>query len=215
VKHSSVAAGAGRECEPAASVGRLRPAPQRHRWMAREGRVHSFRHGLAVLTILAAAALVTFGGCTRAGDASVDSGAEPGRQDSSTTSTAVLAADREYSAAWLRGDWAAVSALVAPEYYGSSTDLELDFAGLKQLFPKVKASSYDKQAPHVRVLRPDLVVVSYEMTMKEISEGQDISGRYWYATTWTRTPSGWKLLMEQEIPLDAPVQPSNQRLERP
>jgi hypothetical protein len=147
--------------------------------------------------------------CARSNRGVPDSDAQTAVRDATKISTDVLAADQEYGAAWLRGDWAAASALMAPNYYGVSTDIELDRAGLEKLFPKVRALAYEKQARHVRVLRPDLTVVSYEMTMKEISDGHDISGRYWYATTWTLIDSGWKLLMEQEIPLDDAHQPPN------
>jgi hypothetical protein len=160
-----------------------------------------------VITLVAVSAVMV--GCDRPNSGARDSDPQTAVREATKISTDVLAADQEYGAAWLRGDWTAASALTAPNYYGVSADLELDHAGLEKLFPKVRALAYEKQARHVRVLRPDLAVVSYEMTMKEIVDGRDISGRYWYATTWTLMDSGWKLLMEQEIPLSDAHQPPN------
>jgi hypothetical protein len=79
----------------------------------------------------------------------------------------------------------------------------------KEIFAKVKAFGYEKQSPHVRVFSPSLAIVSDQMTMKETYDGRDISGRYWCATLWTLIDGSWKLLMEQEIPLDVPKQTSN------
>jgi hypothetical protein len=147
--------------------------------------------------------------CGRPNPDARDTSSQTTPRDVATIGAEILAADQQYGAAWLKGDWAAASALTAPNYYGVSTDFELDQAGLKEIFPKVKAFGYEKQAPHVRVFSPSLAIVSYEMTMKETYDGRDISGRYWYATTWTLIDGSWKLLMEQEIPLDVPKQSSN------
>ncbi len=165
------------------------------------------RRLVPVIILLAVSVVVV--GCDRPKRGAGDSGPQATRLDVAKISAAVLAADQAYGAAWLKGDWAAASALTAPNYYGVSTDFELDHAGLKELFSKVRALGYEQQSPHVRVLRPDLAIVSYEMTMKETYDGHDISGRYWYATTWTLIDGSWKLLMEREIPLDVPKQPSN------
>ena len=165
-------------------------------------RPHARVVALATVSVLAA-------GCDRLTPGAGDSDPQLSVRDVAKISAAVLSADQEYSAAWLKGDWAAASALIAPNYYGVSTDLELDHTGLEKLFRKVRAFGYEQQASHVRVLRPDLAIVSYEMTMKETYDGKDISGRYWYATTWTLIGGSWKLLVELEIPLDASHKPSN------
>ncbi len=145
-------------------------------------------------------------GCKQGNNQATAAGSNVPAADDPKIIAEILAADKAYASAWLAGDWAAASALTAPNYYGVSTDTEIDHPGLEKLFPKAKAFDYQKQTPpHVRVLTPDLAMISYEMTMKETYEGRDISGLYWYATTWTRTPQGWKLLVEQEIPLSGPL----------
>ncbi len=165
--------------------------------------VHIRKCPIAAAMLIATLALL---GCDRVDHAVPAAGSSVSAADEPKIIAEILAADKAYASAWLAGDWAAASALTAPNYYGVSTDLELDYPGLEKLFPKAKAFDYQKQTPpHVRVLTRSLAMISYEMTMKETYEGRDISGLYWYATTWTRTRDGWKLLIEEEIPLSGPL----------
>ena len=163
-------------------------------------------NGSLGLVVALSAVLGFASGCDRTSD---DARTAEGSIDNAEVTAAVLSADDRYADAWLKHDWAGAASLIAPGYYGISTDFEIDRAGLKELFQKVNAHGYEKQSPHVRVLKHDLAMVSYEMVMKESYEGRDISGRYWYATTWLLTADGWKLLIEEEIPLGAPVSLSN------
>ena len=121
----------------------------------------------------------------------------------------VLAADQAYADAWLRSDWAAASAMIAPDYFGLSPDGSIDQFRLRDVFARAKALGYTRTTPHTKVLASDVVMVSYEQQMKETFDGRDISGRYWYSTIWKRLDGRWKLLVEQEIPLDEPAQPPN------
>ena len=130
-------------------------------------------------------------------------------RDTAQDSATVLALDRKYWEAEKSKDWSWVSAAVAPSYYGVGSDFEIDRAGLERDFPKVKLMEYELQPARIRFVRPDLAVVSYVGRMKESFDGEDISGRYWYSTTWTLVNNEWKLLVEQEIRLDAPPPPSN------
>jgi hypothetical protein len=124
------------------------------------------------------------------------------RVDSSATvESQVLARDREYSEAWLRGDWEAVAGIVAPEYWGAGSDFSWDLARLKEEFPKAKAMAYRNEAPHVKGLGPGLVLLNRVTTMRETYAGADISGRYWISEIWVRRDGRWLLLVEQEIPL--------------
>ena len=111
----------------------------------------------------------------------------------------VLARDHEYSKAWLQADWKAVAALVAPEYWGVGDDFSWDFAKLKQEFPKAKALEYENEAPRLKRLGPDLVLINRVTRMRETYAGADISGRYWISEIWVRRNGRWLLLVEQEV----------------
>ena len=121
---------------------------------------------------------------------------------------AVLALDRQYWEAEKAGDWASLSALVAAEYYGVGDGVEIDRQGMQQDFPKIKLLEYKLNTSHVRLVGPDLAVVSYTGRMKECFGGQDISGQYWYSTTWRHRDTDWKLVIEEEVRLDPPTTPS-------
>jgi ketosteroid isomerase-like protein len=117
----------------------------------------------------------------------------------------VLARDHEYAEAWRRGDWPAIEAMIAPDYYvfdGAGGGI----ARLREEFPKIKLLEYKSEQPHVQILAPDLVLVNYVMQMRETYDGKDMSGRYWYSQIWIRREGRWLLLVEQELPMPSGVE---------
>ena len=167
----------------------------------------TFRALAVIATLLSLSVAAT--GCDRRNRLPPEPSSRAAPRDSAQDSATVLALDRKYWEAEKTKDWSWVSTLVAPSYYGVGSDFEIDRAGLERDFPKVQLMEYELQPPRIRFVRPDLAVVSYVGRMKEFFDGQDISGRYWYSTTWTLANDEWKLLVEQEVRLDAPPPPSN------
>ncbi len=150
---------------------------------------------LACLTVAAMSPL----GCTRSDSGAAETTPQSPQSNAGSTknsdpaTAAILAADRRYWGAQKKGDWPLIAALLAPEYYGVSADLELNRDDLARDLAKTKLLDYELQRARVRLVRPDLAVVSYTGRMKEIFDGQDISGRYWYSTTWVLQNHEWKL----------------------
>lgn len=130
-------------------------------------------------------------------------------RDTSNDSAMVLALDQKYWEAERTKDWKWVSEHLAANYYGVGNDFEVDRAAVESDFKKITLISYELQPPRIRFVRPDLAVVSYLGTMQETFDGADISGRYWYSTTWTLIDNKWMLLVEQEVSLDKQPPPSN------
>jgi Domain of unknown function (DUF4440) len=103
--------------------------------------------------------------------------------------------------AYRRGDWAALQALVAPDYSGITEDFEWDFASLKREFPKIRLIDSKVERQRVKLLSPDLILVNEVFTMSETFDGEDISGRYCSSNVWVRRNGRWLLLVEQEVRL--------------
>jgi Domain of unknown function (DUF4440) len=166
----------------------------------------TFRALGIIATLLGLSVAAT--GCGRPSRLPTEPSSQAAVRDTAQDSATVLALDRKYWEAEKTKDWSWVSAFVAPAYYGVGSDFEIDRAGLERDFPKVNLLDYELQPPRIRFVRRDLAVVSYVGRMKEFFDGQDISGRYWYSTTWTLVNNEWKLLVEQEVRLDSPPPPS-------
>ncbi len=149
----------------------------------------------AALTLFAMCALAA---CARRGEEQTPSAG--GQTGTESVVAEVLARAHEYDEAWLRGDWPAVKAMLAPDYYVFDGD-EGDVARLQEEFPKIKTLEYKQEQPHVKILAVDLVLVNHVMQMRETYDGKDMSGRYWYSQIWARRDGRWLLLVEQELPM--------------
>lgn len=153
---------------------------------------------LLVAGIIAAGLLI---GCNRN---RLDS---PGGQSqvlSESLKSEILSLDHRYAEAWRQGDWATVASLMAPDYWGGGADFSWNLETLRQEFPKVKLLEYQNDPKRVQALGPNAVLLSYVTRMRETYDGEDISGRYGYSQIWVRRVGGWRLLVEQEIPLRDP-----------
>jgi hypothetical protein len=158
---------------------------------------------------VAAALVATLTACAKPGADPHPTTLTSASMSAADAAEAVLALDRKYWESEKAGDWPVVASFIAPDYYGVGDGVENDRAGMERDFPKIKLLEYQLEHPRFKLVRPDLAVVSYTGRMKEFFEGQDISGRYWYSTTWTLRGNEWKLLVEEEVRLDQPASPSN------
>ena len=150
---------------------------------------------IAALPLFAMCALAT---CARRADKQAFSVGRPSGTESVVAE--VLARSHDYDEAWLRGEWSAVKAILAPDYYVFD-GAEGDIARLREDFPKIKTLEYKQEQPHVKILAADLVLVNHVMQMRETYDGKDMSGRYWYSQIWVRREGRWLLLVEQELPM--------------
>ena len=126
---------------------------------------------------------------------------DQGQQIPESVKSEILSLDHRYAEAWRQGDWATVESLVAPDYSGIGADFSWNLQNLREEFPKVKLLEYNNEPASLKALGPDAVLLSYVTRMRETSDGKDISGKYWYSQVWVRRVGGWRLLVEQEIPL--------------
>lgn len=147
-----------------------------------------------MLALLAAAMLA---GCGSHGSASTESGNAFPLVAESTA----IALDNSLTNAYVHQDWNALSALVAPDYYGTGDGIEWDYAALKREFPKIHLTDARAEHQHVKTLGPDMLLINEDMTIRETYDGHDISGRYAMSDIWVRRNGSWSLLVEQELPL--------------
>jgi mannose-6-phosphate isomerase-like protein (cupin superfamily) len=126
--------------------------------------------------------------------------------DANSVSGQVIAAEDRYTQAYLHRDWAAASALLAPDYYGNAEGFEGDRSRLEQEFPKIHLLQYEVvSTPHLKLLAPDVVLYNDVAAMRETYGDHDISGRYWHGDIWVRRDGRWVLLVEQEVWLREPA----------
>jgi len=129
--------------------------------------------------------MLSLSGCTHQPDANAQGGA----------------LDATLTDAYLRKDWAALSAIIAPDYYASGDGFEWGFADLQREFPKIQLADFHIERQRVKQLAPGVLLVSDVATVRETYGGQDISGRYLSTDVWVQRDGKWLLLVEQEIPL--------------
>jgi Domain of unknown function (DUF4440) len=168
---------------------------------------------LTVLPAILLALLVA--GCSRPGDGTPASNAvrsedrdeSPGMNEA--VKAAVLGLEYAYWEAEKAGDWSVVAGLVAPDYYGVGDDFEINLAEMKRDFPRIKLSAYKLEEPRFKLIERDLAVISYAGRINELFDGKDISGRYWFSSTYVRRGDQWKLLIEQEVRINQAPPSSN------
>jgi hypothetical protein len=128
------------------------------------------------------------------------------QSDANSVAAQIIAAEDRYTQAYLRRDWEAASALLAPDYYANAEGFEGDRTKLEREFPKIHLLHYEVvSTPHLKLLAPDLVLYNDVATMRETYGERDISGRYWHGDIWVRRNDRWVLLVEQEVWLREPA----------
>lgn len=110
------------------------------------------------------------------------------------------ALDSKLTDAYMRKDWPALAAIVAPDYYASGDGFEWDYAALQREFPKIQLVDFHVEHRRVKQLAPGVILVSDVAMVRETYGAQDISGRYWSSDVWVKREGQWRLLVEQEYP---------------
>jgi hypothetical protein len=151
------------------------------------------------IVVLMLVALLTVPGSFFAEPASPGGDPKRATGDDSAHLGAIL--DARLTTAYHSGDWAALEALVAPDYLGITEDFEWDFASLKREFPKIRLIDSKMERQRVKRLASDLILVNDVFTMHETFDGEDISGRYCTSNVWVHRNGRWLLLVEQEVRL--------------
>jgi hypothetical protein len=144
------------------------------------------------------AALILAVGCNRQ---PISSSGDHSRPIPDALKSEILSLDHRYAEAWRQGDWATVESLVAPDYSAIGADFSWNLKTLREEFPRVKLLEYRNEPATLKAVGPDAVLLGYVTTMRETADGKDISGKYWYSQVWVRRVGGWRLLVEQEVPL--------------
>ena len=162
----------------------------------------------ALLAPLACAlALAAITGCSReSGEAAPKAGLAPVALPVITSAERLrrhaLSLGDRLTSAYRRGSWAGVDSLLADDYLGCAPDVRWDRAALRREFPRIRMRSFHRDSAIVKALGAGVVLLDEDVTLGETYAGRDISGRYRMTTVWAFREARWRLVFEQEIPLD-------------